>query len=582
MSKFTEKEEWDMSDVLKRVLCLVLALVVVFSFSACRHSPVLEQKVYTQDAETDPEQQETNNQEENTQEDTTLPPRTTKQEAPQQADQTKVSAKKPQQNPQTRPNTNQDGQNTNTPSQKPGNNSQNNTNKGTGEVPGVNEDPNSKIPAVDPDSENKAEPATDVATVSAVGEAALYVEMLGGHNRLVASSDSFTQNSFASAFEDHAKVQPLWEKNGETALSEDAFNRLLTIHPEVVFYIASVDGTFQSFTPDQITRLQQAGIYPIPLSPFNTTHNIQTNVRTIGKVLGKGSKVPGSKNANDMAEKYIKWMDDIIQGKESQTFSGTRKINMDQDGVFSADYAETNDHYRDDGEYTILINGWASDAVSDFDPNGSAYAISGFTQRSSPVSYYLSIGGLANTAVLQPDLRTRNIPVIPMYQARVNGSINGDRLYTSEYQNHNIGMTNPAAGVYIGTPSRFRTIIVDSEQTRREIHSSPVWENHGYNTNPISGVSEYGRINGDSIELTNIHGPYNVVVNPRGIGSWTTGSPESPLEALWAQALFDLSSESDENQLQDLAFDRIQNEITYFYSEFYGVTPDLNAIKNGA
>ena len=56
-----------MSDVLKRILCLALALVVVFSFSACRHSPVLEQKVYTHDAETDPEQQQMDNQEDHTQ-----------------------------------------------------------------------------------------------------------------------------------------------------------------------------------------------------------------------------------------------------------------------------------------------------------------------------------------------------------------------------------------------------------------------------------------------------------------------------------------------------------------------------------
>ena len=53
-----------MSDVLKRVLCLVLALVVVFSFSACRHSPVLEQTVYTADGEVDPNNQQTDNDEE--------------------------------------------------------------------------------------------------------------------------------------------------------------------------------------------------------------------------------------------------------------------------------------------------------------------------------------------------------------------------------------------------------------------------------------------------------------------------------------------------------------------------------------
>ena len=217
-----------MSDVLKRILCLALALVVVFSFSACRHSPVLEQKVYTQDAETDPEQQQMDNQEDHTQEDTTLPPRTTKQDQSQKADQTKVSAKNPRQNPQTRTNTNTNGQNTNSPSPKPANDTQNNTNKGTGEVPGVNVDPNSPVPAVDPNSQNKPEPTDEVGTVAAVGEAALYVEMLGGPNRLVATSASFTENPMASLFPDYTNLQgkDLWEKTGEEALAEDAFNAL--------------------------------------------------------------------------------------------------------------------------------------------------------------------------------------------------------------------------------------------------------------------------------------------------------------------------------------------------------------------
>ena len=81
-----------MSDVLKRLLCLVLALVVVFSFSACRKSPVLEQTIYTQDAEPDPNNQQTDNDEEHTDENTTLPPRTQQQSASRQNEQTRVSA----------------------------------------------------------------------------------------------------------------------------------------------------------------------------------------------------------------------------------------------------------------------------------------------------------------------------------------------------------------------------------------------------------------------------------------------------------------------------------------------------------
>ena len=52
-----------MSERLKRVLCVLMTLAVVFSFSACRHSPVLEQTIYTADGEVDPNNQQTDNDE---------------------------------------------------------------------------------------------------------------------------------------------------------------------------------------------------------------------------------------------------------------------------------------------------------------------------------------------------------------------------------------------------------------------------------------------------------------------------------------------------------------------------------------
>ena len=68
------------------------------------------------------------------------------------------------------------------------------------------------------------------------------------------------------------------------------------------------------------------------------------------------------------------------------------------------------------------------------------------------------------------------------------------------------------------------------------------------------------------------------VVNPSGVGSWTEGSPESPLEALWADQLFyyDLSETE--------AFENIRSSIEEFYYTFYGhtLTPqELADIQDG-
>ncbi|MBQ8469437.1 MAG: hypothetical protein IJ547_02460, partial [Clostridia bacterium] len=302
-----------MSKQLKRILCVLLALTMLLSLSACRHSPVLEQTVYTADGEVDPNNQQTDNDEEHTEEDTTLPPRTTKPNVSQQSDQTRVSATKPQTNTRRQTSTSRGNSNPRQASAAPFSQSRSNTNKGTGEVPGVKEDPNSPVQAVERKAVNRADLPEDVATVAAVGDAALYVEMLGGANRLLASSASFTTNYYAQLFPDFAKVKGLWEKNGETAMSESQFQQLLSTDPEAVFYIADADSNrFQSFTEAQLAVLNQKGIYTVPLSLFNTTNNIKNNVRTIGKVLGRGSKVPGAKNANDMASEYIQWMDDIL------------------------------------------------------------------------------------------------------------------------------------------------------------------------------------------------------------------------------------------------------------------------------
>lgn len=563
-----------MSDVLKRLLCLVLALVVVFSFSACRHSPVLEQTVYTADGEVDPNNQQTDNDEDHSEEDTTLPPRTTKPSQKQQADQTRVSGKEPRSDPQTRQNTNTNGQPSQNPSQAP-KNSQSNTNKGSGEVPGVSEDPTSPAKAVDRNSVNRTDLPEDVATVAAVGDAALYVEMLGGSNRLVASSASFTTSYYAQLFSDYSNVIGLWEKSGESAMTDAQFQQLLTKDPEAVFYIAykDVDGysVFQTFTENQLSQLNQRGIYTIPLALFNTTANIKNNVKVIGKVLGKGSKVPGAKNANNVADDYIRWMDSIIGGKEGQTYSGPNQLNLDQDGVLS----EKNSHYSEVGQHTLYISGW-DDTVS-VDPGGPgvAYARTGYSWRSSPLSYYLSLAGAANNAVLVPDGGfNRDLPVVPFINATVSGYVNGGSIGT-DYQDKSRFMTS--YGGYIGTDS-FKTILVDSAATKQAMERSEAWipyENQPYG---VDGQRGWGRPNGDGMDFSNIHGKYGIIVNPYGVGSWTEGSPESPLEVLWAEQIF------LNGQDADAAFNNIAHEVNDFYQTFYGFSlsaQDLESIKNG-
>ena len=561
-----------MSDVLKRLLCLVLALVVVFSFAGCRKSPVLEQTIYTQDAEVDPEHQQTDNDEDHTEENTTLPPRTTQQTASRQSEQTKVSAK-----PQSNPNNNNNRTNTTQGNQTPTNgnnaNGQNNqqnpnnpnngNNSAQGNTPNVNPDPNSNAIHVDPKAPyNPNELPKDQERVAAYGLVGLYIEMLGGRNRLVATSQDLKENTFANqVFSDLAAIPQVWTGDGNASMTSADFQTLLAAKPETVIYQGN------ALSDDQKKQLEALEIYYVSLAPFSTTDNIISNVETLGYILGKPQKLD-VEDANKRADDYVDWLRGIIK-QFPHPFSGPDKIDLDKDVNFLT--PEIADKNADEGYYTILIDGWDDNMVVNND-SGGAYAKTGYTSRKSPVSYFLSLGGAANKAILNaPDVAgTINyFPIVPTANEYNDSRINGELVTTGIARQ---AMRNITAN--LGSDS-FNKVIVDSEATRAAMQRSYAWE-PGQQPGDGSGHAYINSIGAD----TQIIGRYDIVVNPRGIGSWTEGSPESPLEALWANALF--NEGNDENG----AFNAIRTEIQYFYSKFYGYddlsSSDLELIKAGA
>ena len=333
-----------MSDVLKRILCLALALVVVFSFAGCRKSPVLEQTIYTQDAEVDPENQQTDNDEEHTDENTTLPPRTTQQTASRQNSQTKVSAK-PKSNPNNNNNTNSNS-NTNTNS-RTGNqsnsasgggggtpNSTSNTNKGQGEGQGAKDDPNSNIPAVDDRADydpNKI--PSNLATVAAPGQIALYVEMLGGQNRLLATSASFKYDPWApNIFEDlnSDRVMGLWENEGTNPMSDAQFRQLLQANPEGVFYF----------------RLQSAlnTVFNMigSLVPLDCPEKSQTEFKRNAH-SSCGNEI--SVNGNEIIFK-LRALKFLFKARESGRSSAVKKSHMSEDRRSGTDSAYYSSPFR--------------------------------------------------------------------------------------------------------------------------------------------------------------------------------------------------------------------------------------------
>ena len=107
---------------------------------------------------------------------------------------------------------------------------------------------------------------------------------------------------------------------------------------------------------------------------------------------------------------------------------------------------------------------------------------------------------------------------------------------------------------------------------------------HGYvSTGSTQG---YGRIvegsEGTTILWATVKGDitvegspgFRIIVNPCGyVGSWTDGSLEAPLEALWVASEF-----------YDYSQDDLEEKITEFYNTFYGydIEPKINSILNGS
>ena len=227
-----------------------------------------------------------------------------------------------------------------------------------------------------------------------------------------------------------------------------------------------------------------------------------------------------------------------------------------------------------DGKYTLLVDHWnggISYSIGDISGSGLPIVKTNYSKSVSPASYFLSLGGAANMAALTSDdgaVRARAVtPIYNMYISRFDGQ-------ELNYKNKNQTMTMGSEGAFIGT-EKYSMIIANSVQTKSLIESSNAGqfapEDLQQKTGAL-GETNYGVFVNGTISPSNVHGDYTVVVNPYGAGDWKTGSPESPLEALWAYKTFN-----------DNSYD-LNSAIADFYARFYNHTlssAELEMILNG-
>ena len=105
-------------------------------------------------------------------------------------------------------------------------------------------------------------------------------------------------------------------------------------------------------------------------------------------------------------------------------------------------------------------------------------------------------------------------------------------------------------------------MIAATEEVKKGIEESPLWQDYGMTGSATGLTSGYGFLDaGGDIVISTVHGPYEVLVLPSGVGSWAGGSAESVLTTLWAACK--LRGAVSESELRAFTAE--------FYERFYGV-----------
>ncbi|MCC8028957.1 MAG: hypothetical protein LIO75_04040, partial [Lachnospiraceae bacterium] len=389
----------------------------------------------------------------------------------------------------------------------------------------------------------------DVDSVTAVGEAAVIVEMLGGSGRLLASSGSFTGNSLAqSAFSSQglSDVLTWWDGDGSGTITSANFEALVAAKPDVCFEISGQS----TFSAEQIEALEAAGIFYVVIHDFTSVSNIEAAVTLMAEVLGDKSSGGGT-NAPQIAQQYCSWAEDVISSVQSR---GNAKTTL-----FLSTW--------DESAYWEIKNStsgvWGGSSVGSGSGYGVAIAWKG--AKTAPLNECMGYANMTNRAL-------DNYYVIPLKDGPLwlNYVTGGTgKTGTSSGQVQTI-LTTTNSGDALGS-STFPAIVVADDSIKSAIENDFHWSVYDTNTD-IKGNTQpnsFSDGNGYSITST-ITGEYDIYVNPSGIASWT-GGIEAPLEAAWLSYKF----QGDEG---GVSLAELRSMVSGFYSTFYHISVDTSSI----
>lgn len=413
---------------------------------------------------------------------------------------------------------------------------------------------------------------TEVKSIGAVGEVAKMICMLGGGEKLIATSESLTGNElFMKVFQKelNKEVNTLWEADGSITLSDPDFSKLLELKPQVCIETSGE----ATLSEQQIKKLKSKGISYVVLYKMNTSTNIKNNVLLVAEMLGRTETVDALKLAKQYSEYYDTVTKDLsskvdratcglIDYDNDRTMNGVKKLASSKNDSQSGDFS---------GKYSIFINKWDNNAVYTIatsqkvyvEGEGAAVTKSGYSY--GPMSYYMSIAGVLNVPAMYADFgQTQNWYVNPLIPSTKKLDINGDYIDQKDYcltLTDNDKSSNTTARTNgLGKEDTFPAVIVANKGIEQKLKKDPAWKTYDY-IKATNGMGEnFGFLDDEGgIIETSIIGNYEVFVNPNGAGSWMNGGVESILEPIWLANRF-YNTYSDHE---------VKKKIKEFYKTFY-------------
>ena len=446
----------------------------------------------------------------------------------------------------------------------------------------------------------------EIKHVTAVGQAAVIVSMLGGtedDTPLVGADAALLDNEEVQkvlAARGISKVQKVWDNDGTAEGDLTDVQDIIALDPELCFVTEGDD----TLTEEQEEALVAADILVYVLPSMASASKITYAVQLVGEILEKG----GNEQAGQRAKDYIEFHDALVSdiATENGGLTGGFDYNTGREVATGSDPL-----------YSLYISDWDYNARYDDPtgyietPEGVGAADIGYEEH--PVSYYMSVGGVSNTAATGV-FRVLSGHTAPVWQfslsqmpctwsnwqkinrSKVTYELKGNGfvyalLWADEDDGYGLG-TEEFPGVIVATQE------MKAAMEREALRSRGAYFPYPATTSTRGGVvnaTMVGFDNGDNLVAACIGtrgsglqsvlnsgdgdvGAYDIHVNPHGLfSSWTDGSVESVLEAAWVYKTF-------RNESYDL-----DSQVRAFYRDFYGyeldesdeLTDELTAILKG-